>query len=121
MSAIRMETSGRLLASSFAKCPRFSFSGHQTFPFRYAWLPKGVAAVREDSRVFRCQDAIARLGVGKNMVASIRFWCEALGLIVLNRGRASLTSLGSFLFGSQVTENIIFRGGGGGVNDSRLP
>ena len=111
LPAFRTQTGGRRLFFSFARCPRFGFSGHQTFPFRYAWLPKGVAAVREDSRAFHRQDAIARLGVGKNMVASIRFWCEALGLIVMNRGRASLTSLGSFLFVSQVIENRIFRGG----------
>ena len=27
---------------------RYSFSGHQTFPFRCAWLPKGIAAVQAD-------------------------------------------------------------------------
>ena len=27
---------------------RYSFSGHQTFPFRCAWLPKGTAAVQAD-------------------------------------------------------------------------
>ena len=116
MSAIRTETSNRRLPSSFAECPRFSFSGHQTFPFRYAWLPKGVTAVREDPRAFRRRDAIVRLGVGKNMVASIRFWCEALGLVTMNRGRASLTPLSSFLFGLQVTENRTFRGGGGVIS-----
>ena len=26
----------------------YSFSGHQTFPFRYAWLPKGIAVVQAD-------------------------------------------------------------------------
>jgi len=25
-----------------------SFSGHETFPFRYPWLKKGFDAVRED-------------------------------------------------------------------------
>ena len=27
---------------------RYSFSGHQTFPFRDAWLPEGIAAVQAD-------------------------------------------------------------------------
>ena len=101
LSENRALTDSRRFASSFAECPKFSFSGHQTFSFRYAWLPKGIAAVRDDPRVFSRPDAIVRLGVGKNMVASIRFWCAALGLITVNRGQASVTALGSFLFGSQ--------------------
>ena len=85
--------------------PRYGFSGHQTFPFRYAWLPKGAGAVREDPEVFLQPDALVRLGVGKNMVASIRFWCEALGLLEM-RGRCGvLTPLGEFLFGSAPPED----------------
>ena len=84
---------------------RYGFSGHQTFPFRYAWLPKGASAVREDPEVFLQPDALVRLGVGKNMVASIRFWCEALGLLKM-RGRCGvLTPLGEFLFGSAPPAN----------------
>ena len=80
--------------------PRYSFSGHQTFPFRYAWLPKGVGAVREDSDVFMQPDALVRLGVGKNMVASIRFWCEALGLMEMRGRCGALTPFGELIFGS---------------------
>ena len=79
---------------------RYGFSGHETFPFRYAWLPKGVAAVREDPKAFSQPDALVRLGVGKNMVASIRFWCESLGLIDVRRQGAELTPLGELLFGT---------------------
>lgn len=84
----------------WGETPRYGFSGHQTFPFRYAWLPKGVGAVREDPEVFMRPDALVRLGVGKNMVASIRFWCEALGLIEMHGRFGALTPLGEFLFGS---------------------
>lgn len=58
-----------------------SFSGHQTFPFRYMWLKKGVDAVRADPNVFASEEATVTLGVGKNMVASIRHWCTIAGLI----------------------------------------
>ncbi|MDE0011890.1 MAG: DUF4007 family protein [Candidatus Poribacteria bacterium] len=60
---------------------RPSFSGHQTFPFRYTWLKKGVDAVIEKSNVFADDDAPVVLGVGKNMVSSIRHWCLAANLI----------------------------------------
>ena len=58
-----------------------SFSGHQTFPFRYTWLKKGVDAVMKNSNVFADDDAPVVLGVGKNMVNSIRHWCLAANLI----------------------------------------
>jgi hypothetical protein len=54
---------------------KFKFSGHQTFAFRYGWLEKGVRAVAECPTVFSEEDALVRLGVGKNMVESIRHWC----------------------------------------------
>ena len=53
-----------------------SFSGHQTFPFRYTWLKKGVDAVAEKADVFSSKNASVTLGVGKNMVSSIRHWCH---------------------------------------------
>lgn len=63
---------------------RFGFSGHQTFPFRHGWLKKAVDAVRSDRTVFRRDDAIVILGVGKNMVESIRHW--GLATRVLEEG-----------------------------------
>ena len=58
-----------------------SFSGHETFPFRYTWLKKGVDAVMDDPAVFTSDRSTITLGVGKNMVRSIRHWCNAAGLI----------------------------------------
>lgn len=58
-----------------------TFSGHQTFVFRYPWLKKGVDALDKDAHIFRADDAIVRLGVGKNMVDSIRYWGLSTGVI----------------------------------------
>lgn len=64
------------------------FSGHETFPLRYGWLKKVHDAVRENEKqnidtkqVFSAGDAIARFGVGKNMVASMRYWALAAGML----------------------------------------
>ena len=57
------------------------FSGHQTFPFRYGWLEKGVRGVVQSSHVFNDPDALVVLGVGRNMVDSIRYWCLVTQLI----------------------------------------
>lgn len=82
-------------------------SGHETFPLRYGWLKKAFDAV-EDSpgtasakSVFLADDAIARFGVGKNMVSSIRHWANVTGVLdeaALLDGPAS-TPLGKMLFG----------------------
>jgi hypothetical protein len=81
-----------------------SFSGHETFAFRYTWLKKGVDAVREDPTIFTSDRATITLGVGKNMVRSIRHWCLAAQLIredrkgSNNRGRLVPTPLGEAIF-----------------------
>ncbi len=52
-----------------------SFTGHQTFALRTGWLKKGVDALRDAGPdVFSCDDVLVTLGVGKNMVQSIRHW-----------------------------------------------
>ena len=83
------------------------FSGHETFPLRYGWLKKAyerVAATQAaaDNRT-ACwsEDAIARFGVGKNMVASIRHWAKSTRIVEEPAGTHSVrtTELGEFLLG----------------------
>jgi hypothetical protein len=84
---------------------RASFSGHETFPFRYTWPKKAVDHVTRDPEIFSREDAMVHLGVGKNMVHSVRHWAIATGLleekkeIPNNRGRAlRVTKLGDAIF-----------------------
>ena len=80
---------------------KLSFSGHETFPFRYPWPAKCVRAVLKDPEAFLRPDAPVVLGVGKNMVRSMRFWGEALGLLQrMSNGREQVTELGKCLFGN---------------------
>lgn len=58
-----------------------SFSGHETFPLRFLWLPKVVRAAAADPAVFRSDEAIATFGVGKNMVRSMKHWGLATGVL----------------------------------------
>lgn len=53
---------------------RARFSGHESFPLRFGWLAKGVRLCHADPEGFAKADAMVELGVGKNMVRSIRFW-----------------------------------------------
>lgn len=67
---------------------RPQFSGHETFPLRYGWLKKVYDAVEATSKesnnrnIFLDEEAIARFGVGKNMVKSMRYWALAGKVIV---------------------------------------
>lgn len=81
----------------------YNFSGHQTFPFRYAWLTKGIRGLLRHPDLFTRPDAIVLLGVGKNMVASIRYWLEAMGLATVStrKGMGRPTELGEQLFGPE--------------------
>ena len=82
---------------------KYSFSGHETFAFRYGWLKKGVDAVKSDPTIFSRKDSIVYLGVGKNMVRSIRHWCLASRLVTNQNGQSkrsrilSVTEIGNKL------------------------
>lgn len=69
------------MVSNRGRGERYGFSGHETFPFRYSWLPKGVWYLRDRPDLFSTDEALVVLGVGKNMVKSIRFWLETLEFV----------------------------------------
>lgn len=85
---------------------KLQFSGHETFPLRQLWLRKAYEAVNAASvgnskNLFSDDDAIARFGVGKNMVSSIRFWSTACQVIQDEADRYVATSLGECLFNTE--------------------
>src|SRR5579859_306084 len=80
-----------------------SFSGHETFTLRHGWLKKAVDAVRADPKVFVNENAMVDLGVGKNMVRSIRHWALAADIVSEAPGtrgaELSVTKFGDLVFG----------------------
>ncbi len=75
-----------------------SFGRHQTFPLRYAWLTKGFHALTADPRIFDSDQATVTLGVGKNMVASIQYWLQAIRLAERGLGGMQPTAIGTAVF-----------------------
>ena len=75
---------------------RLSFSGHETFHCRPFWLKKGYDHILQGNTL-RDDDAIALLGVGRNMLSSMNFWLQAFGL--LEDGKR--TPLATFLLESK--------------------
>ena len=59
---------------------KYTFSGHDSFQCRQLWLKKGFDYVQK-GKSFNDEDAVVQLGVGKNMVSSIRFWLKAFNVI----------------------------------------
>ena len=55
------------------------FSGHDTFHCRLFWLKKGYDFISTEGK-FK-DDSGVELGVGRNMVTSIRFWLKSFGII----------------------------------------
>ncbi|WP_418135189.1 DUF4007 family protein [Psychromonas sp. GE-S-Ul-11] len=83
------------------------FTGHDTFPLRYGWLFKAVNHMNsggklQTSRVEETQEAIIKLGVGKNMVNAIRYWAESAGLVISKREQSTIDYItsddGNYLF-----------------------
>ena len=58
---------------------KYTFSGHESFPCKTLWLKKGYDFVVQ-GRDFNKPEAVVYLGVGKNMVAAIRFWLRVFGI-----------------------------------------
>lgn len=68
---------------------QYRFSGHETFPCRYAWLPKAFSEILASPKALADdQEAMIALGVGKNMVRAIRFWLQATGMATAAGGGA---------------------------------
>ena len=80
---------------------RPKFSGHDTFPFRYAWLTK-IAHYLEEGDVKKIKEferyklqTMSEFGVGLNMVKSMRHWSLVTKVCDKN---FELTDFGKFVF-----------------------
>lgn len=74
---------------------KYSFSGHESFVCKQFWLKKGYDFVKRTNKGFEDETAVVELGVGKNMVTSIRHWLKSFGLI---DDKNSVTSIADYLF-----------------------
>lgn len=74
----------------------YSFSGHESFSCKSLWLKKGYDFVVQE-RDFNAPDAVIYLGVGKNMVSSIRYWLKVCNIYT----SGEITPLGHYLLDDQ--------------------
>ena len=76
---------------------KYTFSGHDSFQCRQFWLKKGFDFVSK-GKSFNDDNAVVSLGVGKNMVASIRHWLKAFNI---TDGKDLLTEFGVSLLSDE--------------------
>ena len=80
------------------------FSGHQTFPVRYGWIYKIIQEVINKKSISNKETIEAQMismGMGKNMVLSIRHWIRVLNLVTCTDKKSQtyeLTDLAKKLF-----------------------
>ena len=84
------------------------FRGHETFYIRRNWIPKGIVNIIKDPSVFMGshENPMDILGIGANMVKSLRYWLQAVGISYeINTGKKvqNLTD-----FGKIISENDLY-------------
>ena len=72
------------------------FYGHESFPCKSLWLKKGYDFIMEGNN-FNSPDAVVQLGVGKNMVSSIRYWLKVFGIFEDDK----LTEIAHYIFNNE--------------------
>jgi hypothetical protein len=80
---------------------KVAFGRHESFALRYGWITKGVQALMGGEPVFEAEDATVQLGVGKNMVSSIRYWLQAAQIAYKTPDGWDLTEVGDRIFGDE--------------------
>lgn len=85
------------------KFTKYMFSGHESFQCRQLWLKRGYDLIASGKR-FSDEDAVVELGVGKNMVTSIKFWLRAFNVI---SGTDEVTGFGRTLFDNEGTDPFL--------------
>ncbi|MFO7166844.1 MAG: DUF4007 family protein, partial [Chloroflexota bacterium] len=88
------------MAAPLLNVDSLTFSGHETFVLRSNWLKKAYDLLQERPDLFFLEDAFVRLGVGKNMAQSIRYWGRVCNVFerLEDRPGHRATWLGAALF-----------------------
>lgn len=76
---------------------KVSFGRNETFNLRYSWLNKGLKEFKENTNIFVSDSAPLVLGVGKNMVNSIKYWLGAYQVIDFSTDTAVQTDFGELI------------------------
>ena len=76
----------------------YKLKGHEKFPLREGWINKGLSVAKEKgTHIFLESQGPDMLGVGTNMVKSIRYWMQACGLLVKEGNKEILSDVAEII------------------------
>ena len=70
---------------------------HESFSIREGWLAKGIKNIKENSKTFSSAESTDILGIGTNMVKSLRYWMSATCLAKEENRETTLTEFGELI------------------------
>lgn len=71
---------------------------HETFSIREGWLEKGINNIIREPASFSKDNGTRILGLGSNMVKSLRYWVQATNLIEFGKYGGHLTEFGEIIY-----------------------
>lgn len=70
---------------------------HESFSIREGWIAKGIKTIKKNPKVFSSQNATDILGIGNNMVKSLKYWMIATRIIDVSSKNIKLSEFGELL------------------------
>lgn len=77
------------------------YKGSQSFTLRSGWVQKALIEIknRPNVNVFSKKDGVIYLGLGSNMVTSLKYWLDTAGITDINKKkRSQLSPFGELIF-----------------------
>ena len=74
--------------------------GNESFILREGWIKKGLTEIEKNPKIFSDKDAVVYLGIGSNMVKSLKFYLTTMNLIKNKEGKnngVELTNLAKII------------------------
>ena len=77
----------------------YKLKGHEKFPLREGWMTKGITAAKENNpHIFLEDKGPDVLGVGTNMVKSIRYWMQACGMLEKDGNKEKISLIAEIIY-----------------------
>ena len=78
---------------------KVKLKGHESFSIREGWLTKGIYEVKNDEKLFSKKNLTDILGMGTNMVKSLKYWLQTSKIIEESKkNEYKLSELGELIY-----------------------
>lgn len=77
---------------------KIKLKGHESFSIREGWITKGIFEIKNNSKLFSEKNLTDILGIGTNMIKSLKYWLITSGIIKeTKKTEYELTELGRLI------------------------